>query len=126
MDIDVFGKDHWSVFAYAETCCVDRSGNLDMRRLGVNESKRAIRSNGLGWKPEWATRVKGGGQPDSEHDDIDSLDDLEKAGLLVWVGTLINPAVKLTDRGIEVASQLRAHKATGGQFAEFLPTGGAG
>jgi len=114
-----FGKDHWSTFAYAETCCVDNRGRLDIRRLRVNESKRPIRSNGLGWQPSWGTRTKDGKIPDPTHDDIDCLDDLEREGLIEWIGTLINPAVKLTDKGKVVAAALRRHKADGGQFSTF-------
>lgn len=34
----LFGKDHWSLLAYVETCCVDGQdgiGTLDRRRLRV-------------------------------------------------------------------------------------------
>ena len=119
MELEQFGRDHWSTLAYAETCCVDSMGRLDLRRLRVNEVKRPIRSNGFGWNPKYATRVKDGGVPEPSHDDIDCLDDLENAGLLEWVGTLVNPAVVLTKRGMEVAAELRQHKADGGQFAAF-------
>ena len=121
MELKDFGTDHWSTFAYAETCCVDNHSSLDLRRLRVNEVKRPIRSNGFGWKPENATRIKGGCIPDPDHDDIDCLDDLEKAGLLEWIGTLINPAIKLTEKGVKVTSQLRKPKSYGGQFGTFVP-----
>lgn len=121
MEIEQFGKDHWSVFAYSECCCVDSNHRLDNRRLRVNEAKRPIRSNGLGWDGKYGTRVKQGGIPDSSHDDIDCLDDLEKAGLIEQIGTLINPAVRLTKKGMRIAAKLRQHKATGGQFATFAP-----
>ena len=60
MEIKIFGKDHWSTFAYVETCCVDNMGRLDIRRLRINEAKRPIRSNGLGWNPKYGTRIKDG------------------------------------------------------------------
>ena len=119
MEIREFGKDHWSTFAYVETCWVDDKGRLDIRRLRINESKRPIRSNGLGWNPTYATRVKDGSTPDPAHDDWDCLEDLEKAGLLELIGTMINPAFRLTKRGLKVSAKLRAHKATGGQFSTF-------
>lgn len=119
MKLEQFGKDHWSTFAYAECCCVDNRGRLDNRRLRINEGKRPIKSNGLGWDPRYGTMVKDGSIPDSAHDDIDCLDDLERAGLIEQIGTLINPVVKLTKRGMRVAAKLREHKATGGQFATF-------
>ena len=119
MELEQFGKDHWSTFAYAECCCVDNYGRLDIRKLRVNEVNRPIRSNGFGWNTKYGTVVKGGGIPDPQHDDIDCLDDLEKEGLLEWIGTLINPAVRLTKKGHKVAAGLRKHKANGGQFATF-------
>jgi hypothetical protein len=85
------------------------------------ENKRGIRSNGFGWKGEYGTRIKGGDIPDTQHDDIDCLDDLEEAGLLESIGTLINPCYKLTDKGFELAGQLRKHKSTGGNFSGFIP-----
>ncbi len=115
-----FGKDHWSIFAYTETCCVDNMGRLDIRRLRINETKRPIRSNGLGWKPEYGTRIKGGNIPDSAHDDWDCLEDLEEVGLLELIGTMINPVFRLTKEGLKVAAKLRAYKANGGRFAEFV------
>ena len=114
-----FGKDHWSTFAYAECCCVDNRGMLDNRRLRVNENKRPIRSNGHGWSPEYGTRLKGGLIPDPSHDDIDCLDDLESNGLIEQIGTLINPVVRITDKGAKMASLLRIHKSKGGQFSTF-------
>jgi len=113
-----FGKDHWSTFAYAEICAVDNHGRMDIRRLRVNETKRPIRSNGLGWNPEYGTRDKQGNIPDTAHDDIDCLDDLEHIGLLV-TGTLVNPTAVLTELGKKVAHELRVHKMNGGQFREF-------
>lgn len=119
MEIGQFGKDHWATFAYVECCCVDNRGRLDVRRLRVNEAKRPIRSNGLGWDPKYGTKVKGGAIPDPCHDDIDCLDDLERAGLIEQTGTLINLAARLTQKGMRIVAKLRRHKATGGQFATF-------
>jgi hypothetical protein len=119
--IEQFGKDHWSTFAYAECCCVDNRGRLDNRRLRINETKRGIRSNGCGWNSEYGTRQKEGGIPDPNHDDIDCLDDLERYGLIEQIGTMITPLVKITDKGYEIAAQLRKHKSNGGNFATFEP-----
>jgi len=119
-----FGKDHWSTFAYAETCCVDNRGGLALVRLRINRGKRPIGGHPYGnptWDPKYGTRIKDGSIPDTGHDDIDCLDDLERVGLLEWIGTLVNPAVKLTDVGLKVIAQLRQHKAGGGQFREFAP-----
>ena len=121
MKLEQFGKDHWSAFAYAECCCVDNGGGLDNMRLRINQSRHPVGGNPYGnpsWKPEYGTRVKGGDIPDENHDDIDCLDDLEKVGLIEQ-GTMVNPVVKLTKKGYEVAAQLRKHKANGGQFGTF-------
>lgn len=118
-----FGKDHWSTFAYAETCCVDNHGRMSLARLRVNTTKRPI-GNGTGyshgheWDPAWGTRNKQGDIPDPAHDDIDCLDDLERIGLLV-TGTLVNPTAVLTELGKKVVAELRVHKMNGGQFREF-------
>lgn len=110
-----FGKDHWSIFAYAETCTVDDDGYLDARRLRKDGSK-------------YPSFIKEGQQPD--HSDIDCLNDLEAAGFLVFARAstirrgLIDLTyhVTLTPLGQAVAAQLRQHKANGGQFSAFSPT----
>jgi len=111
--LEQFGKDHWSTFAYAETCCVDNNGEMDNRRLRINEFKRPLRSNGLGWSQKYGTMVKGGNIPDPEHDDWDCLEGLENLGLLIIV-SLVNALVVLTDERNRVAGLLRSHKANGG------------
>lgn len=117
MNIEHFGKDHWSTFAYAETCCVDDRGRLVNERLRINGNTHPVR-DGSRWQASYGTRIRGGGIcPD--HDDIDCLDDLEEAGLLEQVGTMINPVIRFTDEGQAVAAKLRAHKMNGGNFATF-------
>lgn len=119
--LEDFGKDHWSVLAYAETCAVDSYGRMDVRRLRVNSPKRGIASQPYGpndWKPSYGTRLKDGSIPDPEHDDFDCLDEFEELGL-IETGTLVNPFVSFTDLGLKVASELRQHKAKGGQFRDF-------
>lgn len=127
--IEQFGKDHWSLFAYVETRAVDYKGFLDIVHLRTKNT--AIATTLLGqnfWKPEYGTRLKGYFKTDDtkddskllrNHDDHDCLDDLEAAGLLENVGTLVNPYAELTKEGRRVASLLREHKSKGGQFAEF-------
>ena len=115
-NLNDFGKDHWSTFAYAECCCVDLKGRLDLRRLRMNSNKRPV-GNGGTWQPSYGSFVKG--ERDPEHDDWDCLEDLEAEGLIEMVGTMVNPAVTLTERGYEIAGLLRKHKANGGQFGTF-------
>lgn len=119
---DRFGRDHWSLLAYVETCCVDApagsigKGRLDPRRLRVRNRIWPA------WKAEWDTRLRGTENgptiPLPDHDDMDCLLDLEAAGLVDIVSNA-NLFVRLTDAGIAMAAKLREHKARGGQVAEF-------
>lgn len=126
-----FGKDHWSMFAYAECCAVDGK-QLEHCRMRINPDHHVsvgrVMLDSPTWEPPYGTRLKGFWKDDKttdstkqlpEHDDWDCVDDLEAAGLLD-VGTYINPNVKLTDLGHKIASELRKHKASGGRFATFV------
>lgn len=125
--MDEFGKDHWSLLGYVETRCVDHRGELDKRHLRVNERRHPAHSvNPGGWRPSHGTRLKGFFEPTTPalqrqlpaHDDIDCLDDLERAGL-IRIQSTANLIVGLTVRGTIIAGKLRAHKAGGGMFAGF-------
>lgn len=131
-----FGKDHWSMFAYIETLCVDSLkkgvGEIDKRRVRANEKTHLLHAvncgAGLGpWNPEHGTRLAGYWKTDKttdctrlrpQHDDWDCLDDLDAAGL-VEVISFANGFVKLTEKGFRVAGELRTWKAKGGMFADF-------
>jgi len=128
-----FGKDHWSLFAYIETRCVDYKGVLDKTHLRI--SNPANQSPSIMypqvWKPEYGTRLFGyfkeDGKEDKarqlpDHDDLDCFDDLETAGLIENQGTGMDPACKLTKLGNEVAGKLRQHKSDGNYFATFKVT----
>ena len=115
-----FGRDHWSLLAYIETCCVDSSGQLDQRRLRINEANgRGSRSNGTGWEPSFGTQCKTG-IPDPNHDDLECLEDLEREGFTKTL-SFVNLFIALTDKGIKTVAQIRAHKRNGGQFNTFAP-----
>lgn len=145
----LWGKDHWTTLGYLETRCVDHGGRLlrdhmrtDTRRhpLLVGDTQRRV-----DFGPEkYPTRLFGGAAlPD--HDDWDCLEDLEAAGLITIdrrtypqghlavppgargkIGGDIhrkwNPMVALTELGARVSGLLRAHKAAGGNFIEFVWT----
>jgi hypothetical protein len=130
--IEDFGKDHWSLFAYVETRCVDNAGSLDKAHLRIkNEECKAGDSRMFtprGWKQEWGTRLSGffldGDKRDKtrqlpDHDDLDCLEDLEDAGLIKNIGSGMFPAEKLTKHGREIASKLREHKAEGKNYCDF-------
>jgi hypothetical protein len=138
--VEDFGRDHWSLFAYLETRCVDYKGTVNGAHLRHNPAKRpavvgsdtrglsALVAGGHRWKPEYGTRLRGfwkdGGGTDpsrqiEDHDDIDCLEDLEEAGLVKNEGSGLNPLIRMTKEGSRVAGLLREHKANGGNFAEF-------
>lgn len=136
-----FGKDHWSVFAYIETCCVegkDGVGKLSMGRMRANENTHpllAVNATVAKWQPAWGTRLFGffaaeQGSPEraalqlSSHDDWDCLDDLAAAGF-VEILSMTNGFVRMTPAGLKVSAALREHKATGGVFAHFTWPGAA-
>lgn len=141
-----WGKDHWSLLAYVETLCVDTPrqvniqgetisvGTIDSRKVRCNKNRHLV-GNAFEWRPEWGTRLKGFFEFDERanpetaqtagvqltwHDDWDCLDDLSCAGL-VDVLSMANGFVTMTSDGLKLAATLRAHKAQGGQFANFVP-----
>ena len=120
--IGSFGKDHWSLLAYVEACCVDHGGVLDLRHMRCNPCRHPLLADSRvhrGWKPEWGTRLKGGTILE-HHDDWDCLEDLEEAGLVEIVST-VNGIVRLTPSGETLAARLRLHKQRGGGYANFDP-----
>ena len=139
--IEDWGKEHWSLLAYVETCVVDKKGGYDVPMVGEIDRDR-IRCNGnkrpelFGprvtiaspkWKPDYGTRLKGyflgGDKRDpsrrlDDHDDWDCLDDFEAAGVAEVIST-VNGFVRITDKGLVICKHLREHKAKGGHFATF-------
>jgi hypothetical protein len=133
-----FGRDHWSLLAYLETCCVEQARGdglavFDKRRVRCHPKRHAIHNvnanmgdANLRWERNDATRLFGY-KSDREtprlrlrdHDDYDCLDDLEAAEL-VEVHSLANGAIKMLPRGLRLAHMLRQHKTQGGSFATFV------
>jgi len=127
--ITAFGKDHWSTFAYIETCCVDRKGVVELVRMRTDAQRhpglvgRVFTSDAVRRYPTQLRRddVTGRLRTLDDHDDWDCAEDLEAVGLLEWRGTGIHPVFVLTPLGRRVASQLRQHKAAGKNFCDFTP-----
>ncbi len=117
-----WGKDHWSLLAYFETIAVDYNGKVDVRRIRINSTKRGY-GNGnissIGWQDTWGTKMKDGNIPDTQHDDIDIMNDLEEAGFVKNIFTEINPIIEMTEKGREVVGKIREHKSNGGMFGNF-------
>ena len=131
--VDQFAKDHWSTFAYVESCCVDsrdKMGLLDARRMRCNSERHPLLSAGICWDDKYSTRLKGfdssvetdksfaNGTLVKGHDDWDCLDDLENAGLIEII-SLTQRAVIMTKKGFKASASLRQFKAEGGNFRDF-------
>ena len=121
--IERWGRDHWSVFAYAETCCVDGQGNIgrpDHRRIYCDSDRHPGRWNYWGNPRQGKYPIRlAGDELLYDYDEWDCIDDLESAGLLELLGTGINPLFRMTELGLEYAARLRQHKAHGGRYADF-------
>lgn len=128
--IEQWGADHWSTFAYLETCIVDGSGIIDNRKMRCNPRlHREFANIGRGELHDgsrYPTRLK-----DDEienHDDWSCLEDMVAAELIEAQWRRVNreiigggmAKVELTAKGWAVASQLREHKGRGGKFSKFF------
>ena len=120
----MWGKDHWSTFAYLETKCVNDPkglGKPNPLQIQTNHNRHPHMGNhhdGSGH----SIRLKGGVElPGSDYDEWDCLDDAERLCLIENVGSGINRLYKFTEFGMKIAGQLRAHKMRGGNFADFQP-----
>lgn len=128
--VEEWGKDHWSLFGYIETRCVDFKGTMDQRHLRCNPRRHPglarIQSEIEAKIPDgpypYPTRLREGLSVVEEHDDWDCFYDIEAAGLIEDKGTGINPLAVMTEAGRAMAGKLRAWKTKGGMFATFAPT----
>ena len=125
--IESFGKDHWSTFGYLMTTMVDTDGHPHRERMRCNLRRHpqfadATRDAAADVKAPWRypTRMKNGATL-ADHDDWDCLDDLIRLGLLVNIGTAVNPQLRSTELGDAMWIALRNHKLSGGNFADFEP-----
>jgi len=114
-----WGKDHWSTLAYIECRCVDHGGVPDRRHMRANPELHPQFAH-IAWEDDIPTRRKGG-KLKHNHDDWSCVDDMVAEGLVRWLGTGMNPVFKLTERGLAVCTAIRKHKASGGNFAGFIP-----
>ena len=122
-----WGKDHWSVFAYVETCVVDQNGLLDRRRVQANLNRHPHFAGGLASGSQidgaaYPIRLRNGETlPGPDYDEWDCIDDLELHGLVENIGTGLNRCYRLTFLGENLAGQVRAHKGRGKGFGTFEP-----
>jgi hypothetical protein len=114
-----FGRDHHALILYLETVAVDRRGYPDVRHVRTNPHRHRERVSGaiqrdVHWDPKYTTKLRGGEPAEDGHDDWDAIEDLIAAGLLEWRGTGFAPRFVLTDKGWELAHQLRRLRAKEG------------
>ena len=119
-----WGKDHWSTFAYIETCCVDNRGIPDPQRLTTNHDRHSNMGNPRDGSAYSIRLANGEELPGDAYDEWDCLDDFEDCALLENIGTDLNRRYRLTETGKMIAGQLRGHKADGKNFATFRPRWG--
>ena len=120
VSVEKFGKDHWSTFAYLECRVVDNKGVVALPQMRCDIDRHpGLHASIHGTTLKKYPTILAGGEELHDHDDWDCVDDLEAAGFVEQTGTGINPAVRLTELGHEVAAALRKHKGEGGSFATF-------
>lgn len=100
-----WGKDHWSLLAYIDSCCINNNGKLNSLRMRADGEK-------------YPTRTKDGEL--RGHNDYHCLKDLESEGFVQNIGTLANPIVRMSDKGLDAMKQLTKHKQTGGNYDNFV------
>lgn len=101
--IALFGKDHWSTFAYICQRVIDHDGipNKQHMRCDPNIHPGHVNISPFGEVLDggkYPTRLKFG-QNVHGHDDWSCLEDFEAHGMLVNNGTGLNPKYMLTDLG---------------------------
>lgn len=131
--MDRWGKNHWSTLAYFETLVVDRKGLISNARMRCNPRLHRNFAWMTPFSPhtaegEYPTVLKNGDKQPS-HDDWSCLEDMIAAGIINGYYRRMNEAtfgnsqayVELTATGRALANELRAHKASGGTYANFIP-----
>ncbi len=147
-----WGQDHWSTLAYVETVTVEHGGfemGADARMRSNRRNFRVMREacpepTRLGAHPGMAVVMDGDtgsrlrdGTVVAGHDDWCCLQDMAVAGLFASTPahgggearTLdqgdLEPGtwLSLSARGTALVGAVRAHKAAGGRFRDFVPPG---
>ena len=107
-----FGKDHWSLFAYVETRCVDYNGKLDRKHMREDGWEHPTRLKGYFEDKENPERTLKGSS------DLNCLKDLENEGFIRIIPNLPD-TIELTEEGYKIIGLLRKHKCNGGEFEDF-------
>lgn len=101
-----WGKDHFTVLLYAEDEATNNAGEMDPQKLRGQCRDRHGHGDLL---PIYPTRLRDGREV-QDYDDLDCLDDLERAGLL-WHTGAPNYLVSISPDGALLAMHLRQQKA---------------
>lgn len=128
--LEQWGKDHWSTLAYLETVTVDYRGLVDNRRMRCNPRlhRRFAHLNQFGQVVDSSRYPTTKASDVQQHDDWSCLEDLVTAGLVKAYWRVRYPErsfggaqakVELTELGLKITAELRAHKARGGSFTHF-------
>lgn len=135
VQIEEFGKDHWSLFSFFEYHCINSSdGDADLackglyKHMSCNENNYpTMKRNGLDWNDNWSTRLQGyfdekdPNLMEKGHCDFDSMKDLEEAGL-IECGTIISGSVRLTEPAHAFCAEINKWKANGGNWSGYIPS----
>lgn len=127
--VGIWGKDHWSTFAYAASCVAGNGGKIDNRRMRTNprihRDLAGITNGTIMDGGKFPTLIKERSLPD--HDDWSCIEDAVAAGLLrvffrkknqgIFGGS--EAKVELTELGWEIEKRLVSHKNSGKRFSDF-------
>lgn len=131
-----WSKDHWSTFAYVEHVMVETAGfqiGFDGRMKSNRRNFRILKEDcpkpkrpsacslGVVMDLKYSTVIKNG-QQIHNHDDWHCVQDMAAEGLFTVTHFEPKDILHLSDKGQQIASQLRQHKASGGSFKDFAPT----
>lgn len=132
-----WGRDHWRCLVYVEAVMVEMAGfqvgadprmtaNRRHYRVLAEQCPRPKRPShpvrpGMVMRPEHATTLADGTQPDPWHDDWSCVQDFAAEGLFTVGPEQVEPGSTLTfsDEGLALTAKLRQHKAAGGQYRDF-------
>ena len=128
--IELWGRDHWSLLAYIETVVVDCARMTIYRNPRMRHNRRHFRVMPCGkdsiqavvMGSDHGTRLNDGSYVPS-HDDWNCVQDMAEAGMLSCGVDQIEPGntFRLSDKGLDLAGQIRRHKANGKPFSTFKP-----
>lgn len=115
-----FGKDHWKLLVFIESCIVDHGGKIDVQRMRCHPERHPRMAHKKKWKFTDNTQLSDN-RMRQLHDDWDCLEDLRASGWVDASGDLwmSRHAIKLSRSGWLLAHMIRRHVGEGGTCADF-------